>query len=124
MAKQPINSFVGKYLGNTTEVENEIENDVENTLLENHNSPLILKNAPKGDKNSTFVQNCVLSFKNSEFNNNEKATLNVNRGINNKLKVLGIASNVTISDLSNAIIYEYFETHKKEIAVLMKKIQM
>lgn len=101
----------------------EVESENLNSTNENNVSPIISK--PKGDKNSLFIQNCVAAYQNLEYSKNEKVTLNINPTINKKLKLLSMAvEGVTAFDLGNAILHDYFETHKKEIAVLMKKLQI
>lgn len=102
---------------------NEIESENLNSTNENNISPIISKS--KGDKNSLFIQNCVAAYQNLQYSKNEKVTLNINPTINKKLKLLSMAvEGVTAFDLGNAILHDYFETHKKEIAILMKKLQI
>lgn len=123
------NSFIENMLRDKTPAseevgsENKIESENLNSTNENNVSPIISK--PKGDKNSFFIQNCVAAYQNLQYSKNEKVTLNINPTINKKLKLLSMAvEGVTAFDLGNAILYDYFETHKKEIAVLMKKLQI
>jgi len=121
---KPINAFVGQLIKKKESAENvqSVEDDVIHNE-EDYNTPSIQRKQPKGDKDLAFIQNCVISYQNSEFSNTEKCTLNINRGINTKLKMMAIGSNVTVSELANSIINNYFEINKKEISALMKKMQ-
>lgn len=122
------NSFIESMLHKNTPIESGVEkSEIEtvNNNLNNEDTVSAVISKSKGDKNSLFIQNCVTAYQNLEYSKNEKVTLNIHPTINKKLKLLSMAvEGVTAFDLGNAILHDYFETHKKEIAVLMKKLQI
>jgi hypothetical protein len=122
------NSFIESMLNKSTPNESFVEKsgvETANNNLNNEDTVSAVTSKSKGDKNSLFIQNCVTAYQNLEYSKNEKVTLNIHPTINKKLKLLSMAvEGVTAFDLGNAILHDYFETHKKEIAVLMKKLQI
>lgn len=127
MAKSK-NSFIENMLNKNTPNESLVEKneiETENNDLNNEDTVSTVISKSKGDKNSFFIQNCITAYQNLEYSKNEKVTLNIHPTINKKLKLLSMAvEGVTAFDLGNAILHDYFETHKKEIAILIKKLQI
>ena len=122
------NSFIESMLNKNTPNEKVVEeNEIETQSNDLNNGDIVTAviSKSKGDKNSFFILNFVTAYQSMEYSKNEKVTLNIHPTINKKLKLLSMAvEGVTAFDLGNAILHDYFETHKKEIAILMKKLQM
>ncbi len=119
------NSFVASLLRNSElEINADtsvigVDNDLNNDLTE-------VKTKQKGtSKNSLdLIQDCIINYQNLEYSKSEKANISINPIISQKLKLVSIASKVSLFDLSNAILYKYLEDNKKDIAILLKKLSM
>ncbi len=119
------NSFVASLLkNNDVELNNEVnasslDQDVSNDISE-------IKSKQKGASSnaSNFIQDCVINYQNLEYSKSDKANISINPIISQKLKLVSIASKVSLFELSNAILYKFLEDNKKDIAVLLKKLSM
>lgn len=119
------NSFVASLLKNSEVELNDdskviaVDNDLNNDLTE-------AKPKQKGTSKNplNLIQDCVINYQNLEYSKSEKANISINPNISQKLKLVSIASKVSLFDLSNAILHQYLEDNKKEIAILLKKLSM
>ena len=119
------NSFVASLLKNN---DVELNNEVNASSLDQDDSNDIseIKSKQKGASSnaSNFIQDCVINYQNLEYSKSDKANISINPIISQKLKLVSIASKVSLFELSNAILYKFLEDNKKDIAVLLKKLSM
>lgn len=119
------NSFVASLLkNNDVEVNNESnETVIDDTVSED--SPVVRsKHKGASSNSSNLIQECVVKFQLLDYSKSDKANISINPMISQKLKLVAIASKVSLFDLSNAILFQYLEENKKEIAVILKKLSV